>query len=176
MMDAFIAMVWISVNLALLRVAWGLSCKLYPTDSLLARITHTLVLAVGCILACGTLLGTLGILSGLTFLGIVSIVVLAVWIRIRVPRNPKGFSVSADPPHSSKSSTVSEPFWVGAWCFAFAFFLGHVILGGVGKFPTDWDSLMYHIPLVDHWLQAGNLYTPWCIYWFNPANNELFSL
>ncbi len=62
------------------------------------------------------------------------------------------------------------------WAVLFALLLGHVIEGGVFQFPTDWDSLMYHIPLIDHWLAAGSLYAPASPRWYEPANNELIGL
>src|SRR5262249_544298 len=30
-----------------------------------------------------------------------------------------------------------------------------------------------HLPLVDSWLQAGGLYAPDCLHWYNPGGNEL---
>jgi len=62
------------------------------------------------------------------------------------------------------------------WGVLFALLLGHVIEGGVLQFPTDWDSLMYHIPLVNHWLAAESLYAPASPRWYEPANNELIGL
>ncbi len=35
---------------------------------------------------------------------------------------------------------------------------------------------MYHVPLIDHWLQAGSLHTPDCPLWYNASNNELVGL
>jgi hypothetical protein len=35
---------------------------------------------------------------------------------------------------------------------------------------------MYHLPLVDKWLQARSLYVPDFSHWYNPGNNELIAL
>lgn len=35
---------------------------------------------------------------------------------------------------------------------------------------------MYHLPLVDSWLQAGSLYAPDCSHWSSPAGSELLAL
>jgi hypothetical protein len=44
------------------------------------------------------------------------------------------------------------------------------------RFPDDWDTLMYHLPLVDHWLQAQDLYASAGLRWSDPGNNELLAL
>ncbi len=51
-------------------------------------------------------------------------------------------------------------------------------VGGVAllNFPSDWDTLMYHLPLVDQWLRAGSLYAPDDPVWYNAANVELVGL
>src|SRR5205814_1608244 len=53
---------------------------------------------------------------------------------------------------------------------------GHVITSGLLRFPGDWDTLMYHLPLVDKWLQARGLYIPDFSHWYNPGNHELLAL
>jgi hypothetical protein len=57
-----------------------------------------------------------------------------------------------------------------------ALWIGHTIMDGLLDFPYGWDSLMYHLPLVDHWLRAGSLYAPECKHWSVPGNNELVGL
>jgi hypothetical protein len=47
---------------------------------------------------------------------------------------------------------------------------------GLLRFPHDWDTLMYHLPLIDLWLQTGSLYVPECAVWHAPGNNELWGL
>jgi hypothetical protein len=57
-----------------------------------------------------------------------------------------------------------------------AIWAGHVFTRGLLVFPNHWDSLAYHIPLVNRWLQTGSLYTPDFSYWSQPGNNELLEL
>lgn len=51
-----------------------------------------------------------------------------------------------------------------------------VVFGGLLEFPGDWDALMYHLPLPDHWLASHSLYAAECLHWYNPGNNELVGL
>jgi hypothetical protein len=62
------------------------------------------------------------------------------------------------------------------WLLVLSFWAARVLLEGLPNFPRDFDSLMYHIPLIDHWLQAGSLYAPDCPLWYNASNNELLRL
>jgi len=54
--------------------------------------------------------------------------------------------------------------------------VGLIVTQGVGRFPGDWDTLMYHLPLVDLWIQTGSLYVPECAVWHAPGNNELLGV
>jgi len=57
-----------------------------------------------------------------------------------------------------------------------AFCGAQIIVKGLLTFPTDWDSLMYHIPLVDQWLATHSLYAPNDGMWYNAGNHELLGL
>jgi hypothetical protein len=57
---------------------------------------------------------------------------------------------------------------LGAWT-------AHLIVYGLLVLPTDWDSLAYHIPIVDHWVQHRHLHTQDCAFWYVPGNNELLA-
>jgi hypothetical protein len=70
----------------------------------------------------------------------------------------------------------SEWGWAVAWTCLAAVGLAHVLWNGIASFPKDWDSLAYHIPLVDHWLRERTLYVPDCAFWYCPGNNELWAL
>ena len=52
-----------------------------------------------------------------------------------------------------------------AQCFCF----------GVLQFPVDWDSLAYHLPLVDYWIQSESLASTQSMFWYVPGNSELLS-
>jgi hypothetical protein len=48
--------------------------------------------------------------------------------------------------------------------------------GCLGYFPFDYDSLAYHVPLIDHWLQTCSLNATDTAHWWLAANNELLAL
>ncbi len=47
---------------------------------------------------------------------------------------------------------------------------------GLMQFPMDWDTLAYHAPFIDHWLQTGTLTSQRCAFWYMPGNLELLGL
>jgi hypothetical protein len=51
--------------------------------------------------------------------------------------------------------------------------IGQVLLFGIWEFPIDWDTLAYHLPVVDHWVQTGSLANQRCAFWYVPGNGEL---
>jgi len=63
-------------------------------------------------------------------------------------------------------------FWL---CFG-SMLLSRAIVNGVCEFPSDWDSLMYHDPMIDDWRQHGSLYAPDSAWWWSPGVNELVGL
>ncbi len=73
-------------------------------------------------------------------------------------------------------SDAHEGRWMIAWIGFSALCFAQLLLAGLLRFPTDWDSLAYHVPLVDHWLQAGSLEMTDCARWSSPGNNELWAL
>jgi hypothetical protein len=51
-----------------------------------------------------------------------------------------------------------------------------LVLGGLLQFPSDFDTLTYHLSLPVQWLQQGSLYAPDDAQWAVPGNNEVFGL
>ena len=41
------------------------------------------------------------------------------------------------------------------WLFLLVFWVCHVVRNGLLEFPKDFDTLMYHLPLIDHWFQGA---------------------
>jgi len=71
---------------------------------------------------------------------------------------------------------ISLRWWTIAWGLLGALFVARVVFDGLLTFPSDWDTLAYHVPLVDHWLRDGTLYVPNCAFWYCPGNNEVLAL
>lgn len=44
---------------------------------------------------------------------------------------------------------------------------------GLNLLPVDWDTLAYHLPMIDHWVQSGNLADTSTAFWYVPGNFEL---
>jgi hypothetical protein len=166
--DAVAAACWLLANVLLFTVAWTWARRLFPEGSPLELIQHTVVLGWGCIVAVALGLGGLGYLTAhALLLGVVALSLLA-WAAGHVWR--------AGPLPGRVPLDRAETAWLGVWAVLFGFWIGHVIARGLCKFPDDWDSLAYHMPLVDHWLQARSLCASACSRWTNPGNNELLAL
>jgi len=168
--DVMSAPVWLGVNVLLISAAWRLSRRLSPGDDLLQSVMHALVLSLGCLVAAATLLGMAGFLNGPLLLGLVTaIAVVTHWCM----RGDSQFKSTVS--HLLPADRL-EQFWVVVWGAVASFGVGHVITSGLLKFPTDFDSLMYHAPLIVQWVQSGNLYAQDIHAWSVPGNNELVGL
>ncbi|WP_146679609.1 hypothetical protein [Pirellula sp. SH-Sr6A] len=56
---------------------------------------------------------------------------------------------------------------------AISLLAGNILLNGFLRWPSDWDNLMYHLPFIDHWIQAESLYSTHSARWSMPATSEL---
>src|SRR5207248_8066768 len=68
------------------------------------------------------------------------------------------------------SHPVWLPIWTIVWVFVGGFLFCHIIINGVCRLPIAWDSLVYHLPLIDQWIAAQSLYSPQGFYWSYPHN------
>ena len=170
MIDAIIGAGWLALNLALLRIVWEVT-RDHSTDDTFVRTCgesrrHDVVRRCGDLPLAGVARRTRPALDGgdshRARLGIRSVGVPTVWgpARCRLSRR-----VGHRGPAGACLSLGLE--WVGGRRRTSA------IERGVLRFPTDWDSLMYHIPLIDHWLQDGSLYAPGCAVWYFPGNTKV---
>lgn len=188
MSDSSIAPLWLAVNALLGWAMFRLARRLFPADTRLALVGHTTLLGYAAVVAVGTASGACGLLGPRVLLlatTTVSVSILAVLRRggpCGFPARTKGLEATAEvsagvvPPQTSRPTDWSGVFewgWFGAFL---GYVTAHVVLGGLLRFPSDWDTLMYHLPLVDHWLQVGGLYAPDCLHWYVPGNNELITL
>src|SRR5262249_5000307 len=148
----------------------------------------------------GTFLGAVGLLSGYALLG--STAALSgglLWLARRpgganrawrgsaapvtspAPETAAGGSAGAgNPTGADADGQPGRPAW--EWCWpalwggGLAFALSTVILDGLLAFPSQWDTLAYHLPIIDQWLRAQSLYVPDQAVWFVPGNNELLGV
>jgi hypothetical protein len=162
--DALMAVPWLAVNGLLIRASWSLASALDPRGSQADRMMHALVIGLSLIVAAAVVLGTIGWLSGLPLLSMVACT--AILLEKAFPAQP---SVNHEFQPRLRWAQVM-------WGIASAWLVSHLIVDGLFKFPTDWDCLMYHIPMVDEWLQARSLYAPDSSYWWSPGSSEVLGL
>lgn len=189
--DVFFGSWWLLVNLGIVMLAWRCGRVLFPRDRWDTRLLHAAVLYLANVIGLTTLLGSIGWLSGtnLLLLASIEIVIGVFWIRRRlgdceVSEGGDGHlgqrSGLPSQTGSSQDARVERfsirPRWEWLWVVAGCLLLSHVVFHGLLKFPREFDSLAYHMPLIDHWLQSGNLYVPWSSTWFLSANSELVGL
>lgn len=180
-LDASVAPVWLAATSLVAVASWRLGSALFPRDSLFERLLHGILLGWAMIVSSSCVLGTLHIVTGPTLISGVTIVaafLLFVATRWRaagaVTPTLGGDNRSADKGDTAAScDTVG---WRFAWAAWFSLWIGWVIAGSLLEYPQDFDSLMYHIPLVDQWLRAQSLYAPACAVWYVAGNNEALEL
>lgn len=178
--DLFRAPIWLIASGVVALGSWRVSRRLFPCDPWPFRVGCAILLGWAIILGTAIVLGSTSSLTPWGYVwgvGAASLGLL-VW-TIRGPSsnlsNP-GLLIEDTPAEGARPATRGRWVWNLAWGMCAAFWIGHSITGGLFRFPHDWDTLMYHLPLVDHWLQARSLYAPDCLRWSEPGNNELLVL
>ena len=138
--------------------------RAWPLDSVWQRLLHTAVLAISACIIGLTLLGALGLLwRPLVLLAPVLLSGATLrWLPV------------ATTIHNQAEREPSIAAWL--WTTVAALILGHSIVNGVICFPEDFDCLMYHLPLIDIWIQTGSLAATESPRWSDSANSELLRL
>ena len=174
-MDTLAAAVWYLITVVSVCAAWKTAHRIFPDDHPSQSCMHAFVIIWTFIVLVAQALGALGILSAPSFGVGVLVLILGIyyWSRTRV-------SVSIYPKDSTVSIFSATQINVSLWVFVWSIFavLTAILLvkHGLMRFPSNWDSLMYHRPLIDLWIQTGSLYVPECAVWFVPGNSELMGL
>ena len=167
-MDAVAAAVWFLTNAILAATAWRWARRLFPQESHLGLIGHAIVLGWGGIVTVATALGSIGMLTAPALLaGVAAGSAVTLAVELAQPGHA---------PFAPRGDDRAERWWLGLWGALGGVWVGHVITNGIVAYPSDWDSLAYHIPLVDQWLQTQSLWATRCDRWANPGNNELLAL
>lgn len=176
--DSLVAVFWFAATSLLAASGWSIVGRQFPQDSTLTRVGQSIVIAWGQLVVVGIALGAVGMLQPVALLvGVTSVAALTLAFLKRKNTPSADDEQATDSGRSSdQSSQTPEWLWLVAWFVLIAFWVGHSVTSGLLGFPTDWDTLMYHLPMVDHWIQAQSLYTPDCLRWSDPGNNELITL
>lgn len=166
LIDTGLSLLWILINILLAIFSLRLSGRFWPKMSGSGKILNSAVVYCATIIVCLTALGTVhlfvrsAVLAAMLAIGLIGLYC--------VPPSPER-------PRTDRPSPAADARWQLFWTAMFALLCGHVIVDGLADLPTDYDCLMYHIPLVDHWIQAQSLYAPYSANWSLSANNELLA-
>lgn len=164
MQDCIAGIIWIAASIGIVCAGVFVSRRSFSRDSTSQHVLHTAVLSIGAVIAGLTLPGALGLLTPTTA---VLCPLLAAFLMSRFTRfEDSRLNAAANEP------TLAWLFWGAVACVV----AGHSIVNGILRFPTDWDTLMYHQPFIDHWLQTGTLAATNSPRWSNSANSELLGL
>ncbi|HQU41750.1 MAG TPA: hypothetical protein PK867_03015 [Pirellulales bacterium] len=161
--------------------AWRLSGPATSDERLPQRLLRAVLVWVAAIVLIATILGACGVLYGwaLAVAGALFSIVAA-----RLVREGKHGHLAAASGHVANRShkgpeespvAWGQAMWAG-WCVLLALLVGHVVVNGLLVFPEEFDALAYHIPLIDHWLQASSLYAPDAASWWTSGNAEVVGL
>lgn len=170
-MDTAAAVVWILANALLLYAAAALGRRLDPDAPTIRLGVHTLVIYWAVVVGVGTLLGIAGALNGAALIAGVLLTSGGILLAARRWRLAAGTAGHGPTPRPRPS--WADCGWGAVWATAVAFWAARVLGSGLFMLPSDYDTLMYHLPMIDQWIQAGSLYAPAGSHWSTPGNSEL---
>ncbi|GIW97445.1 MAG: hypothetical protein KatS3mg111_0778 [Pirellulaceae bacterium] len=165
MSDGVMAAWWLLVTAGSVVAGWVMAGRLYQAEPPSSRWLHASVLVVAQWVVVLTVLGAVGWLNGFlaTVVMLVSSGLLVAWGR---RLRPFDWPLATPEPRGA---------WL-LWAAVATVLVGHMIVYGLGRFPDDFDCLMYHMPLIDMWIQTGSLWSTDLLRWSDAANSELVGL
>lgn len=163
MEDVYWSIAWLAASWTIVRSCFVVAQRQYPHDSAWQVVLHTAVLAVSVVIVSLTVTGALGLISPLMIL--VMPVLLSGALRMM------NFAPSASIDQHKEPAGAK---WL--WAAVGGLIAGHSIVNGILGFPDDYDCLMYHLPLINSWIQSGSLACMQSPRWSDSANSELLGL
>lgn len=175
--DGLIAPVWLGVNAFAFRFAFICARSLEPAAPVYRTLLHTIVMFLATVIPAAMLLGLLRVLTWWTWMGSVVLVSVILLVLVRRTRRSE-VSTCCDANAGAAFGTWMRPsaVWQWIWVLVASIGCGHIVWNGLLEFPSDFDCLMYHLPLIDEWLQARSLYNPDSAYFWTPGNSEVLGL
>lgn len=167
LLDASAAGTWLVGNLVIIVLLRRLHRQLFTQDDSIHCGLFCSLLFIAVLVLSATSLGILGLL---TAFGQQLLAVSLLLGAMRFSRN------QVVPPVNTATQNISLTWGAISRLSAVTLLVVHSAINGVLKFPEDFDSLWYHMPLIDSWLQTGSLYVPDCARWYFPANSELLGV
>ncbi|TWT69837.1 hypothetical protein Pan14r_21330 [Crateriforma conspicua] len=165
--DAAVFVPWLMTTVLMFKSHLRIAGRWFPAGDILLRTEVALVVSFYSLVVHACVLGALGILHPWIFLGTILLQVVATlhWCE----PVPLGSHAIQAP---SQFISVTYFLWLAIACLAVSW----VLVRGVNEFPTNWDTLSYHLPMVEAWISEGSIYTPRNMKWFFPGNSEVLIL
>ena len=166
--DAVAAVIWVAVNGLMIGCLARLHRRVFPLEDHIHQGLFGSLVFIATLVLAGTILGAIGQLTAIGQL-LLALTILVGLDKLFRPRDLFG---------QTACQQLQEPWrpWGLIRWIAILMLVAHSTVNGVMRFPTDFDSLWYHMPLIDSWLQTGSLYVPDCARWYFPANSELIGI
>ncbi|HEX7450167.1 MAG TPA: hypothetical protein VF306_21580, partial [Pirellulales bacterium] len=189
--DLLMAPCWLVATALLLRAAMRVSRRLHPRGDFFARALDSLVLSWAAIVLAAFALSIFRwLVPGLLLAVVGGASAFTLWMpRKNAPGASEdayatGCATSGDAYATAADFMAAAPLfggslrprdraWFVAWLAYVALAVAAIVMCGLLEFPSDWDSLAYHIPLVVQWIRARSLCSTHSSSWFHPGNDEL---
>ncbi|HEX7377811.1 MAG TPA: hypothetical protein VF278_11895 [Pirellulales bacterium] len=164
---------WLVANVALVYLSRGVAARWFARDAVGMRWLGMALIYIAVVVGATTLLGCCGWLIPWLYLSLVTVGSLAGIGLLRM-RHAAHMSSAAGAENGCEPASNWRSAWLrGAWALLAACLCGTIVVNGLLSFPVEFDGLAYHIPLIDHWLQARSLYAPDAAKWWSPGNAEI---
>ena len=169
--DIVFGMLWQLVSLFVIVTSWKAARQLFPRSEGATRILHVSVIAIAICIFAMTVVGAAGLLFKSSILIAAGTISLMVYLKgwTRASPNITYSEQSHGPIERSPAINV-------VWIAMLSLLAGHVFRNGLLRYPSDWDTLMYHLPFIDHWLQSQSLAATESARWSTPAQSELLGV
>src|SRR5665213_3475162 len=144
--DILSGAVWSSATALLFCVCWRMAASVFPGDDFYQKALHTLVLCWALIVAAAVVLGSFNLLTAPLLLLTAALASCGVFAATRLLRRTPS---SQGIPALEKDGQGAAKFVESAlWIFLLCLWAYHVVCNGLLEFPDDFDTLMYHLPLI----------------------------
>lgn len=173
--DEFAAVNWLLASACLCLFSLAVTRWLRSEERRCENILNAMTLGFTTLIVWAFALSCFKLLTGWTWMLAVSSTSIGGLWCLRSRSNPR-VATNGVSRHFVRRKLTELRMWHYVWGILIAVFTVHVAFNGLLTIPSDFDCLMYHLPLLDEWLQARCLYSPESSYNWTPGNSELIGL
>ena len=173
--DVVASIVWSAVTFVVLLAAWTVARRVFPGDTIAQCVMHMIMLFWIWLAVAGCAIGSLGMLNAATLAASVLSLGFITVFALR-SRSTSFHENRSGEKTEFLSARQNDLPWSAFWCGIASVAATLLVTRGITEFPRNWDTLAYHRPLIDLWIQTGTLQVLECPIWFAPGNNELLGL